>query len=344
MKILYLECNMGAAGDMLMGALADLFPDRQAFTDRLNNLGIPGVHVDLQKAVKCGIVGTHAEVTVNGAEEESLELPSQTSATVSGSAEEHHHHVHHHPDAALSQGDAQTHSHTHIDHENGDHEHSEDPENSAHIHAHAESSEESAHVHSHSGHTHHSHEHHGMTEIAHLIEHLEIPEQVKEDVKNIYSIIAEAEASVHGRPVSEIHFHEVGTADALADITGCALLMREIGAGKIVTSPVNVGYGQVRCAHGILPVPAPATARILEGIPCYAGPIEGELCTPTGAAILKYYTDEYRRLPQMIIRQTGYGMGKKDFPAANCVRAVLGESLRLPCFPSPYSKPSNCIL
>ena len=315
MKLLYLECNMGAAGDMLMGALADLLPDKQSFADRMNRLGIPGVHVELQNAVKCGIVGTHAEVSVNGTEEESLEVPTDAHAGENIPVHEVHSHSHGHHGGAghLEESD----HHTDPGHL-ADPVPQEHPEPAAQDPAFPEHASGLHHV--------HSHAHHGMAEIDHRIEHLDIPEQVKRDVKSIYQIIAEAEASVHGRPVSEIHFHEVGTADALADITGCALLIRELGAEKIVTSPINVGYGQVRCAHGILPVPAPATARILEGVPCYAGRIEGELCTPTGAAILKYYSDEFCRLPQMVIRKTGYGMGKKDFPAANCVRAVLGES------------------
>lgn len=320
MKLLYLECNMGAAGDMLMGALADLLPDKQSFADRMNRLGIPGVHVELQNAVKCGIVGTHAEVSVNGTEEESLEVPTGAHAGENIPVHEVHGHSHGHHGGAGHLAEPEHHTEPgHLT----DPETQEHPEPAAQDLAFPEHGSDLHHVHTHT----HSHAHHGMAEIEHRIEHLDIPEQVKKDVKSIYQIIAEAEASVHGRPVSEIHFHEVGTADALADITGCALLIRELGAEKIVTSPINVGYGQVRCAHGILPVPAPATARILEGVPCYAGRIEGELCTPTGAAILKYYSDEFCRLPQMIIRKTGYGMGKKDFPAANCVRAVLGESI-----------------
>lgn len=320
MKLLYLECNMGAAGDMLMGALADLLPDKQSFADRMNRLGIPGVHVELQNAVKCGIVGTHAEVSVNGTEEESLEVPTGAHAGENIPVHEVHGHSHGHHGGAGHLAEPEHHTEPgHLT----DPETQEHPEPAAQDPAFPEHGSDLHHVHTHT----HSHAHHGMAEIEHRIEHLDIPEQVKKDVKSIYQIIAEAEASVHGRPVSEIHFHEVGTADALADITGCALLIRELGAEKIVTSPINVGYGQVRCAHGILPVPAPATARILEGVPCYAGRIEGELCTPTGAAILKYYSDEFCRLPQMIIRKTGYGMGKKDFPAANCVRAVLGESI-----------------
>lgn len=282
MKLLYIECNMGAAGDMLMGALADLLPDCRAFAERMNHLGMPGVHIELQDSVKCGIKGIHAQVTVHEAEEESQDV---------------------------SLGSSETHPEEH---------------SALHSHGHGESSDPHEHVsaHNHGG---HSHVHHGIREIETLIDKMDLPEKVKEDIRGVYHILAEAEASVHGRSVSEVHFHEVGTLDALADITGCALLIRELGADRIITSPVNVGYGQVRCAHGILPVPAPATARILEGIPCYAGCVEGELCTPTGAAILKYFTDSYGRLPQMVMQKTGYGMGKKDFSAANCVRVMTGE-------------------
>lgn len=293
MKLLYLECNMGAAGDMLMGALADLLPDREAFALRLNKIGIPGARVEFQDALKCGIKGTHAKVSVLGKEEESVDVSISVKTRQPHDAKQGHSH------------DGSEHQHSH-----GHHHHAQETSDAAcgqHEHTHA-------------------HTHHGMTAILEQIDHLKITEQVKEDVKGIYRILAKAEAAVHGRPISEIHFHEVGTLDALMDITGCALLIRELDIDRVVTSPVNVGYGQVRCAHGILPVPAPATARILEGVPCYAGRVEGELCTPTGAAVLKYFSDEYGRLPQMVIRKTGYGMGNKDFPAANCVRAMLGEN------------------
>jgi hypothetical protein len=142
----------------------------------------------------------------------------------------------------------------------------------------------------------------------------------------VYGLIAEAESSVHGRPVSEIHFHEVGTYDAIADIAAVCLLMEEIAPGKVAASPVHVGSGQVRCAHGILPVPAPATALILKDVPIYGGSVRGELCTPTGAALLKYFVSEFGDMPVMRTTAVGYGMGKKDFEAANCVRAFLGEA------------------
>lgn len=145
-------------------------------------------------------------------------------------------------------------------------------------------------------------------------------------MKAVYTLIAEAESKAHGKPVYEIHFHEVGTMDAIADIAGVCLLMHEIGADQIYATPVHVGSGNVHCAHGILPVPAPATAHILRGVPTYSTEIKGELCTPTGAALLKHFVKEFREMPVMTVQEIGYGMGKKDFVRANCVRALLGET------------------
>jgi uncharacterized protein (TIGR00299 family) protein len=158
-----------------------------------------------------------------------------------------------------------------------------------------------------------------------VIDSLAIPAQVKADAKAVYDLIARAESTVHGQDMEHIHFHEVGTMDAVADVVTVCLLMHELGAEKIVASPVHVGSGTVRCAHGVLPVPAPATALLLQGIPVYGGEIKGELCTPTGAALLKYFVQEFGAMPPMVPQKYGYGMGKRDFPAANCVRAVLGE-------------------
>jgi len=298
MKTLYIDCQMGAAGDMLMGALLELVPDREKFLKKFNQAGIPGVRIEAQKSVKCGITGTHMEVLINGEEEESLDLSSEE-----GNAHSGHSHVHFH-------------GHDHHDH----HTHQEH----THHHMHqkeAMDGEKPVHEHVHGHHSHFS-----MEDITGIIDGLHVDNKVKEDVKNIYQIIAQAESQVHGRPVAEVHFHEVGAMDAVADITGCAMLFHELGAEQIIVSPVTTGYGQVWCAHGILPVPAPATALILQGIPCQAGRIEGELCTPTGGALLKYFATEYGRMPQMVMEKIGYGMGKKDFQAANCIRAILGEA------------------
>ena len=182
------------------------------------------------------------------------------------------------------------------------------------------------HEHHHSEHGHH-HEHHGLHDIEHIVMwHLNLPDNVKQDVMKVYQIIAEAESKVHGEPVDKIHFHEVGNSDTIADIAAVCLLMDELKPDKIIASPVHVGSGQVKCAHGILPVPAPATALILRNIPIYGGGVNGELCTPTGAALLKYFVSEFGNQPVMQVEKIGYGMGKKDFEQANCVRAMLGKT------------------
>ena len=284
MKLLYLDCGMGAAGDMLGAALAELLPDdaRDAFTSELNAAGIPGVHVSLDPSVKCGITGTHLTVTVNGTEEK-------------------------------EGGHSHSHEHSHHDHTHG-HSHSHD-----HHHDHS-------HEHSHSHDHHHDHSHRSLYDILHIIDDLKLPEAVRTDILAVYRIIAEAESKAHDKPVSEIHFHEVGTMDAIADIASVCLRLHKLAPDQIIASPIHVGSGQVKCAHGILPVPAPATAYILKDIPIYSGGIQGELCTPTGAALLKHFVTRFDQMPLMTPASTGYGMGTKDFPAANCVRAILGES------------------
>ncbi|MBO6065182.1 MAG: nickel pincer cofactor biosynthesis protein LarC [Lachnospiraceae bacterium] len=280
MKTLYLDCGMGAAGDMLTAALLELLPDRDAFLTRLNSLGIPGVTVRSEASVKCGITGTHITVTVNGVEEGEHMY-------------DHHHdldHDHHH-------------DHDHDHHHDHDHEHDHD-----HDHA-------------------HSHSHTALSDIEHIVQdHLSLPRKVKHDIIKVYGLIAEAESHVHGVPVTDIHFHEVGTMDALMDVTAVCMLMNELSPDEVVASPVHVGSGQVRSAHGILPVPAPATAYILQDVPTYGGSIKGELCTPTGAALLKYFVKRFGDMPVMRTQCIGYGMGKKDFEAANCVRAMIGET------------------
>ncbi len=185
------------------------------------------------------------------------------------------------------------------------------------VHVHGHSEEE---VH------HHAHHHTGMEEIAHIVSHLDLPEIVRRDVLAVYDSIARAESEAHGVPVTQIHFHEVGDLDAIADVTAVCLLMDALGAEQIIASPVHVGAGHVRCAHGILPVPAPATALLLRDIPIYGGAFEGELCTPTGAALLRRFVTSFGDMPPMRVRKIGYGMGTKDFPRANCVRALLGET------------------
>ena len=307
MRTIYLDCGMGAAGDMLMAALLELCPEKQEeFLGKMNGLGLPGVKVEAEPAVKCGITGTHMNVTVFGEEEESEDVHD-------------HGHTHSHEACESAAADG-LHSHAHS-HDGHDHHH-EDHDAHSHAHHHGD------HVHSHDGHdhSHHHHHHSTMAGIASIIDGLDIPAPVKEDMKAVYALIAEAESHAHGMPVDQIHFHEVGTMDAVADIAGVCLLFHELGADQIIASPVHVGSGHVHCAHGILPVPAPATAHILQGIPVYSTQVQGELCTPTGAALLKHFVKEFREMPVMTTSKIGYGMGKKDFERANCVRAFLGDT------------------
>ena len=313
MKTLYLECGMGAAGDMLTAALLELMPDPEAAVTELNSLGIPGVQFSKEAVSKCGIGGTHMTVKVHG-EEESEEMF-------------HHHHEHH------DHSHEQEHDHESACHEHHDHLHEHEDHEHAHEHTHEHEDHEHAHEHSHehthehgdAGHTHHHHS--SLHDIEHIVcGHLNIPDQVKQDVMAVYGLIAEAESHAHGVPVTEIHFHEVGTMDAIADITAVCLLMNKIAPDQVIVSPVHVGSGHVHCAHGILPVPAPATAYILNGVPMYGGAVKGELCTPTGAALLKHFATRFGDMPVMRIEAIGYGMGKKDFEQANCIRAMLGET------------------
>ncbi len=251
MNTLYIECNMGAAGDMLLSALTELMPEPEEFIKKLNSARIPGVVYTMNKVSKCGITGTRIEVSVNGTVED-----------------------------------------------------------------------EHMHEHLHDKHHHHS----GMYDIERIIDALNVSDRVKDDSMAVYKLIAEAESHAHGRPVGEIHFHEVGTMDAVADITGVCMALEALAPDRVLASPVHVGSGSVRCAHGILPVPAPATAYILRDVPIYGGSVNGELCTPTGAALLKYFAAGFGDMPVMRVKNTGYGMGHKDFDAANCVRVMLGET------------------
>lgn len=269
MKTIYIDCSMGAAGDMLMSALLELHPNREDFIKKINGINIPDVNIRAEKSVKCGITGTHTEVSVKGISESE---------------------------------DMFTHTHKHEHSHNHEHNHE--------------------HEHKHS----HHHRHRNMDKIENIINSLNVNENVKKNALEVYRLIAEAEGFVHGKKIEDIHFHEVGTMDAVADITGVCMLIDEIGAERIIASPVNTGSGQVKCAHGILPVPAPATAYVLRGIPIYSDGTKGELCTPTGAALLKHFVNEFSDMPVMNVENIGYGMGTKDFEKANCLRVFIGET------------------
>ena len=192
-----------------------------------------------------------------------------------------------------------------------------------HLSVKVDGEEEDEHMHEH-GHSHHSAS--SLNDIKNIVSSLNAPEKVKSDINAVYALLADAESKAHGVPVSEVHFHEVGALDAVADIAAVCFMLDLLSPERIIASPVNTGSGSVKCAHGILPVPAPATAELLKGIPSYGGDIESELCTPTGAALLSHFAESFGSMPVMKTEKIGVGAGKKDFEKANCVRAFLGES------------------
>lgn len=248
MKILYLECKMGASGDMLMGALLNLLPNPETFLDAMERLHLPEVRISSECITHCGIAGMKMHVLVRDLQE--------------GETICEHHHEHSHSDVET---------------------------------------------------------------LSSLIGGLDLPQSVRTNALAVFQRIAEAESKVHNIPVSQIHFHEVGSLDAVADIVGVSLLLDMLAPDRIVVSPIHLGSGMVCCDHGMLPVPAPATVELLRGVPCYTGDIPTELCTPTGAALLRQFADNFGNMPVMTIENIGYGFGTKQLPAANCVRAFQGQ-------------------
>ena len=265
MRILYLQCGMGASGDMLTSALAGLLTEeeRAEFLEKVNGMGLPGARTERVPASSLGMAGLGARVTVNGTEEG---------------------------------------------------------------HGHEDLSPDSLHYHHH----HHHHEHHSLSDILGVISGLRMDDEVRRRAAGVYRLIAEAESAAHGRPVGEVHFHEVGAKDAVADIVSVCLLMKMVGAGRVVSSPVCVGSGTVRTGHGVLGVPVPAVSRLLEGVPCFGSAFPGELCTPTGAALIRSFADEFGPMPAMRPLREGCGIGSRVFPEPNCLRAILGETGEAP--------------
>ncbi|MBQ6915953.1 MAG: nickel pincer cofactor biosynthesis protein LarC [Kiritimatiellae bacterium] len=263
MKTLYLDCSMGAAGDMISAALLELTPDPDAAVAKLNALGLPGVEFRRERTSRCGIAASRLVVTVNGEEEPHGEH---------GPGHEHHH---------------------------------------EHRHAH-----------------HHEHHHRSLEDMLRIVDSLAIPEKTKSDVAAVYRLLAGAESRAHGRPVGEVHVHDGGAMDAVAEISAACWLAAALASDKVVASPVNVGGGTVHCAHGTMPVPAPATALLLEGIPAHGDEEAAcELCTPTGAAILKHLVGRFGPMPTMRADKVGFGAGGREIEGrANILRATLGES------------------
>ena len=266
MKRLFLDCQMGIAGDMLTATLLGLVDDSKMWIEKLNQIGLPDVTYTLIPKEDKGLEGYRVAVTINGIEE----------------SENHDEHI--------------KHSETH-----GDREHSEH-------HVHSEQ-----HVHG-----------RGLQDVRDIINSLSISDTCKQNAINVYNLVAQAEAKVHKSTVTQIHFHELGMLDAIADIVAVCVLIEELKFNEIIISPIHVGTGTVHCAHGELPVPAPATMELLGGIPIYADyQIKGELCTPTGAALAQYFGTSYSNMPVMTPTIVSYGFGTKQFERPNCIRAFV---------------------
>lgn len=272
MKRLFLDCQMGIAGDMLTATLLGLVDDSKMWIERLNQIGIPDVTYTLIPKEDKGLQGYRVAVTINGMEE-------------SENHDEHHNH------------------HEHIKHSevHGDGEHSEHQVyREQHVHG------------------------LGLQGVTDIINSLSISNTCKQNAINVYNLVAQAEAKVHKSTVTQIHFHELGMLDAIADIVAVCVLIEELKFNEIIISPIHVGTGSVHCAHGELPVPAPATMELLAGIPIYADyQIKGELCTPTGAALAQYFGTLYSNMPVMTPAKVSYGFGTKKFERPNCIRAFV---------------------
>ena len=311
MRSLYLDLSMGAAGDMLTAALLELFSEgeRDDIIWELNDAGIPGTLINAEKVKRYGIEGTHVHVRVNGREEEEL-MGSYSRKPISFLDQ-----YTEQRNGGRSKG------------QQGGYSRSENEEHFGHAHDHGYDGNSGNDGRSHDAHEPGEHHHGtGLYEVTDIINRLRFSIKVKTDIVNVYNMIAEAESTVHGTPVTDIHFHEVGTMDAIMDVAAVCYIMDKLSPDQVCASPVHVGSGTVQCAHGVLPVPAPATAEILRDVPIYGGEIQGELCTPTGAALVKYFVTEFGSMPAMKTEKIGYGIGSKDFGRLNCIRAMIGDT------------------
>ncbi|WP_024736027.1 nickel pincer cofactor biosynthesis protein LarC [Enterocloster asparagiformis] len=313
-KILYLECNSGISGDMTVGALLDLGADRGALERALGSLGVGGYHLHFGRTKKCGLDAFDFDVHLEGVE-----------------GEHHHHHHEHGGEEEHGHGDGHHHdhgdeAHDHHHHEHGPEGHCHEHEEAGHHHEHG--AEAHCHAYGAAEHHHHPHVHRNYADICTIIDRLDSNARVKELAKRMFRIVAEAESKAHGLPIDQVHFHEVGAIDSIVDIIGVAVCLDNLGIDNVVVSPLAEGSGYVRCQHGVIPVPVPATANIAQahGLTLRLTDNDGEMVTPTGAAIAAAVKTMDRLPASCRIVKTGMGAGKKDFKQANVLRAMILET------------------
>lgn len=296
MKTLYYECFAGISGDMNLGAMLDLGVSADYLRSELSKLNLDHeFELKIEKGQKHGITGT--SVMVMDLNHEHLHDHKH----------EHSHDPHFHEDEPIQ---AHPHDHSH-------------PHDHAHDHSH-----DHAHDQAHNGHDHMPHVH-GRTygDIQKLIQNSSLSDAIKSLSLKIFDLIAHAEAKIHGKSVEEVHFHEVGAIDSIVDVVGAAICYDHLGITQVITSRVEVGGGFVRCAHGLMPVPAPATMEILKGVPIQNRVERFEMTTPTGAAILKALTHKFTDEKQFITKEIGYGLGKHDLDIPNLLRVMIVEPI-----------------
>lgn len=296
-KTLYLECNSGISGDMTVGALLDLGADRKVLEDALASLGVDGYHLHFGTTEKCGIKAYDFDVHLEYEEHEH---------------DHEHAHAHVHED-----GTEYSHEHCH------DHVHTHDHGDHDHVHTHDHGDHDHVHTHDHM----HPHTHRNLYDIYTIIDRLQSSDKVKQLARRIFEIVAEAESKAHGLPIDQVHFHEVGAIDSIVDIISTAVCLDNLGIEKVIVSPLAEGQGYVRCQHGTLPVPVPATANIAQayGLKLRFTETPGEMVTPTGAAIAAALGTGASMPKNYRIVKIGIGAGNKDFDHANILRAMIIE-------------------
>lgn len=307
MKIAYFDGFAGASGDMILGALVDAGLSLDYLRQELAKLKLAGYELQSRPVVKGGLGGTQVLVLLTGS--------GGTDRTTTPLAPHHHHHQAHH--------ESHHYHHHHHHHETPGHQHGDLRPHQHHAAAwHYQQPQEGELS---PGQTERPHEHRHLTDIRQLLAASDLSPTVKEKSLAIFTRLAEAEAKVHRTSVERIHFHEVGATDAIVDIVGAVIGLEALGVEKVYCSPLQVGGGTVKCAHGVLPVPAPATLELMRGYPIYASGIQGELLTPTGAAILTTLAAGFGPLPAMTVEAVGYGAGSLDLPIPNLLRVTIGQ-------------------
>jgi pyridinium-3,5-bisthiocarboxylic acid mononucleotide nickel chelatase len=321
MRIGYLECFSGISGDMLLGALVDAGVPFRLLEETAAALNV-GARLETRKVMRGGLTATKVDVITP----EHAAAHAHSHEHDSVSRDHDHTHEHSHDRDHAQHGDEHEHEHAH-DQSPHSHEHSHD-----HDHAHEHHGHDAGHAHkelthAHGNHEHHSHaEHRSLSSILAIIRAAPLGERVKERASRAFQLLGEAEAAIHSIPIEQVHFHEVGAVDTIADIVCSAAGCESLGVGRWICSPLNVGSGTVKCAHGTLPVPAPATIALLGDAPVYAAGEPMERVTPTGAAILRMLDVRYGPLPAMRVQSRGYGAGGRDTPGSpNLLRILVGE-------------------